>query len=109
MSDQRYSADLIVTTQDFAECSWKSALANEELEGYSSMWQAFSSAARKASEDDRPSHGNPDRLKSSMTLISPGSRIDHYDTLIRGAQEGYSAYIAQSKSLDKLEDIVNRI
>ena len=52
---------------------------------------------------------NPDRLKSSMTSISPGSRIVHYDTLIRGAQEGYSAYIAQSKSLDKLEDIVNRI
>ncbi|EIU7171657.1 DUF4209 domain-containing protein [Pseudomonas aeruginosa] len=57
MSDQRYSADLIITEQDFAECNWKSALANEEREGYSSMWQAFSSAARKASEDDRPSHG----------------------------------------------------
>lgn len=57
MSDQRYSADLIVTAQDFTECSWKNALANEEREGYSSMWQAFSSAARKASEDDRPSHG----------------------------------------------------
>jgi hypothetical protein len=34
MSDQRYSADLIVTAQDFAECSWKNALANEEREGY---------------------------------------------------------------------------
>ncbi|MCE1003808.1 MULTISPECIES: ATP-binding protein [unclassified Pseudomonas] len=52
---------------------------------------------------------NPDRLKLSMTSISADSRIVHYDTLIRGAQEGYSAYIAQSKSLDKLEDIVNRI
>ncbi len=57
MSDQRYSANLIVTEQDFVECNWKSALANEEREGYSSMWQTFSSAARKASEDDRPSHG----------------------------------------------------
>ncbi|HCF3807581.1 DUF4209 domain-containing protein [Pseudomonas aeruginosa] len=57
MSDQRYSADLIVTAQDFAECNWKSTLANEEREGYSSMWQAFSSAARKASGDDSPSHG----------------------------------------------------
>jgi len=34
MSDQRYSADLIFTVQDFAECSWKNALANEEREGY---------------------------------------------------------------------------
>jgi len=57
MSDQRYSADLIVTTQDFAECGWKGVLADEEREGYSSMWQAFSSAARKPSEDNRPSHG----------------------------------------------------
>ncbi len=52
---------------------------------------------------------NPDRLKSSMTSISPGSRIVHYDTLIRGAQEAYSAYIETSKSLDKLEKIVDRI
>src|SRR5690554_342427 len=52
---------------------------------------------------------NPDRLKSSMTSISPGSRIVHYDTLIRGAQEAYSAYIEKSKSLDKLEKIVDRI
>lgn len=52
---------------------------------------------------------NPDRLKSSMAAISPGSRIVHYDTLIRGAQEAYSAYIDKSKELDKLENIVNRI
>jgi hypothetical protein len=52
---------------------------------------------------------NPDRLKSSMASISPGSRIVHYDTLIRGAQEAYSAYINQSKALDKLEKIVDRI
>ncbi|MGV5432024.1 BbrUII/HgiDII family restriction enzyme [Pseudomonas aeruginosa] len=52
---------------------------------------------------------NPDRLKSSMAAVSPGSRIVHYDTLIRGAQEAYSAYIDKSKELDKLENIVNRI
>ncbi|MCW5262142.1 ATP-binding protein [Verminephrobacter eiseniae] len=52
---------------------------------------------------------NPDRLKSSMESIAPGSRIVHYDTLIRGAQEAYSVYIDQTKALDKLENIVNRI
>ena len=52
---------------------------------------------------------NPDRLKSSMESIAPGSRIVHYDTLIRGAQEAYSAYIDQSKALDKLEKIVSEI
>lgn len=52
---------------------------------------------------------NPDRLKSSMASISPGSRIVHYDTLIRGAEEAYSAYIEKSAVLDKLEKIVDRI
>jgi hypothetical protein len=52
---------------------------------------------------------NPDRLKSSMAAISPGSRIVHYDTLIHGAQEAYSQYLDQSKKLDKLEKIVSGI
>lgn len=52
---------------------------------------------------------NPDRLKSSMESIASGSRIVHYDTLIRGAQEAYSSYIDQTKTLDKLEKIVDRI
>ena len=52
---------------------------------------------------------NPSRLKSSMESIASGSRIVHYDTLIRGAQEAYSGYIDQTKALDKLESIVNRI
>lgn len=52
---------------------------------------------------------DPSRLKFSMNAISPGSRITHYDTLIRGAQESYSAYLAKSKELDKLEAIVNGI
>jgi hypothetical protein len=57
MNEQRYAIDLIVTAQDFVECDWKSSLADIEREGYSSMWQAFSSAARKASEDNRQPHG----------------------------------------------------
>ncbi|UGV31630.1 ATP-binding protein [Halopseudomonas aestusnigri] len=52
---------------------------------------------------------NPERLKSSMAAISPGSRIKHYDALILGAQVAYSAYIEKTKALDKLEDIVNGI
>jgi len=52
---------------------------------------------------------NPERLKSSMAAISPGSRIVHYDSLIRGAQEAYSEFLKKSKQLDKLEGIVDRI
>ncbi len=52
---------------------------------------------------------NPERLKSSMSSISPGSRIVHYDSLIKGAQEAYSDFLERSRQLDRLEGIVNRI
>ena len=44
-----------------------------------------------------------------MAAISPGSRIVHYDSLFRGAQEAYSEFLKKSKQLDKLERIVDRI
>jgi hypothetical protein len=52
---------------------------------------------------------NPARVKSSMAAIAPGSRIVHYDTLIKGALEAYSEYLKQSKSVDKIQGIVDRI
>ena len=52
---------------------------------------------------------NPERLKSSMAAVSPGSRIIHYDTLIKGAQEAYSEFLEKGKELDKLEKIVGSI
>ena len=52
---------------------------------------------------------NPARLKLSMAAISPGSRIVHYDSLIRGAENAYYEYLQASRDLDRLEGIVNRI
>lgn len=49
---------------------------------------------------------NPDRLKSSLAAVSPGSRIMHYDSLIEGANRAYSEYIEASDKLDRLEEIV---
>src|SRR5688572_18676049 len=57
MSSERYPADLVLTHQDFLECGWKEVLKSSPREGYSSMWQAFSSAARKAMEEGRQSKG----------------------------------------------------
>ncbi len=51
----------------------------------------------------------PERLKSSMAAISPGSRIVHYDALIEGAQKAYGDFLEKNKELDKLEEIVDRI
>jgi hypothetical protein len=52
---------------------------------------------------------NPERLKSSMAAVSPGSRIIHYDTLIKSAQESYADYLKRSKELDKLEQILEKL
>lgn len=52
---------------------------------------------------------NPDRVKYAMASVSQGSRISHYDTLIKGAQAAYAEYLEQSKKLDRLEEIVDTL
>ena len=52
---------------------------------------------------------NPDRVKSSMAAVSPGSRIVHYDTLINGARKAYAEYLQKTHDLDKLEKIVGSL
>lgn len=57
MENERYPVDLIVSVDDFENCSWKEVLEQTSREGYSAMWQAFSAAARTAMEEDRKPHG----------------------------------------------------
>jgi len=57
MSVERYPADLNITATDFAECGWKEVLSGTAREGYSTMWQALSDAARQAIEQGRLSQG----------------------------------------------------
>ncbi len=52
---------------------------------------------------------NPGRLKSSMDAVSPGSRIIHFDTLIKSSQEAYGEYLNRSKEVDKLEQILEKL
>ena len=48
----RYPIDLQVDCADFAACDWRGVLATLERDGYSSMWDAFSAAAREALEKE---------------------------------------------------------
>ncbi|MGX5729702.1 DUF4209 domain-containing protein [Pseudoxanthomonas beigongshangi] len=57
MNVERYPEDLAVTPHDFSESEWRDALADSAREGYSSMWQAFSSAAGQAMEQGRDARG----------------------------------------------------
>ena len=42
---------------------------------------------------------NPDRVKASMSAVSPGSRIVHYNSLIDGARNAYSEYLEEEQGI----------
>ncbi|WP_256077684.1 hypothetical protein [Massilia sp. YIM B04103] len=52
MSDQRYSVDLFVRAHAFTEGGWNSALADEEGEGYFSIWRAESDKGVEENNDN---------------------------------------------------------
>lgn len=52
---------------------------------------------------------NPSRLKSMMDAVAPGSRLKHFDELIKAAQDAYAEYLKKSSELDKLELLVSRL
>jgi hypothetical protein len=54
---ERYPQNTKVTLDDFRQCGWQEAISEARREEYSSMWQALSAAARKASEEKRLSEG----------------------------------------------------
>ena len=55
MNVNRFPSDLVVGLEDFKTCAWKAVLSDISREGYSSMWQALSSA-RQALEEGRQAH-----------------------------------------------------
>ncbi|MBW2123712.1 MAG: DUF4209 domain-containing protein [Deltaproteobacteria bacterium] len=57
MADERYPHDLEISLDDFRRCGWREVLGGIERKGYSAMWQSFSSAARRAIEEDRKAEG----------------------------------------------------
>ena len=57
MPDERYPHDLKISLDDFRRSDWREILDGIKREGYSGMWQAFSSAARRAIEEDRKAEG----------------------------------------------------
>lgn len=51
MKTHRFPEDLEVTAQNFSESNWREILDSTPSEGYSSIWQSFSSAARNAIDE----------------------------------------------------------
>ncbi|MFY2763537.1 DUF4209 domain-containing protein [Arenimonas sp. MALMAid1274] len=57
MNVERYPEALAVKREDFSDCGWREVLGGSSREGYSTMWQTLSSAARQAMEQGRDTHG----------------------------------------------------
>lgn len=54
---ERYPAELVISIQDFTDCDWKAILDGNKRDGYSSMSQALSLAARQAMDKGQQSQG----------------------------------------------------
>ena len=57
MPDEASDHQVELTVADFASCGWEEALNGAPREGYTSMFQAFSIAARQAKGEERHTHG----------------------------------------------------
>jgi Domain of unknown function (DUF4209) len=79
-NEHRYPVDLQISINDFIDCGWRDAIEQTTRDGYSAMWQAFSSAARVAIENDSAKHGKSLWLLAdacSMMLI-PSSQNEPF-------------------------------
>lgn len=57
----------------------------------------------------REEASNRARLQHAMNSISLGSRVTHYDSLIRRAEQSYQEFLTQSSALDNITQIVDQI
>lgn len=76
MSKERYPESLAISLEDFLASEWKQTLAQASREGYPSMWQAFSAAARNAIVQVRNEHGKvlwllADACSMMLSPLSP--------------------------------------
>ena len=115
MSAERFPADLVVTAADFDTSRWRDVLKATTREGYSSMWQAFSAAARTAIAEGRAVHGKVLWLLAdacSMSL-SPGSPNEPFRPFM--VMEGKRSVIADdladadiaffAQIVDRIDDV----
>ena len=81
---ERYPQDLTVEIDDFRRSNWKLAIASSEREGYSSMWQSLSVAARSAIEEGRISEGKVLWLLADACsmMLNPGSANEPFKPIM---------------------------
>ncbi|MFZ7126638.1 MAG: DUF7380 domain-containing protein [Desulfobacterales bacterium] len=112
MSEKRFPVDLQISAEDFMACGWKDILSSASREGYTSMWQAFSSGARTAMEENRQAHGKVLWLLADACsmMLSPNSTNEPFRPMM--VMEGRRSAIPDDLSDDDIlffSEIVDQI
>ena len=90
MPPERYSKDMVLTAEDFAECGWKEVLESAKDKSYRLVHSALYKAARQATDEGRQAHGKVLWLLAdacSMQL-SPVSVNEPFKPFLR-SQDGW--------------------
>ncbi|GKT14978.1 DUF4209 domain-containing protein [Acidovorax sp. SUPP2522] len=112
MSEQRYPEDLAISAQDFTNSGWKEALDQSPRDGYPSMWQAFSAAARTAMDE-----GNAERGKvlwlladACSMMLSPSSQNEPFKPfMVMGGQRSVIPDDLSDTDIGFFADVVDAI
>lgn len=75
MGKNRYPEDLAISLDDFVASGWKQVLSQAPRKDYSTMWQAFSAAARRSIEQGQNEYGKVFWLLADACsmMLSPSS------------------------------------
>jgi len=103
MPDERYPRNLAISLDDFRRCGWREIVDGIERDGYSAMWQAFSSAARRAIEEDRKAEGKVLWLLADACsmMLHPSSLNDPFRPMF--VMEGKRSALPEDFGQDDIE------
>lgn len=80
--------ELVLTSEDFADCGWKEVLASSDRENhpsmYSAMYSAFSDAAKQSFNQDQQAHGKVLSLLADACsmVLSPDSTNEPFKPFV---------------------------
>jgi hypothetical protein len=111
-NEHRYSVDLKISINDFINCDWKKPLVEAKREGYSAMWQAYSSAASEASEKGLAKEGKVFWILADACsmMLTPSSQNEPFKPfMVLRDRRSVIADDFHESDITFLEEIVDRV
>ena len=106
------TGDLELTSEDFAECGWKTVLSECEGDSYAAVSQVFFDASRKADSEGRKRHGKALWLIAHVCfmMLTPSDRNAPFKpaVILEGSRSAVPEDFVDS-GLPHFESILNKI